>query len=75
MKNVFMYAMFILGTMFIISGVVNFFPFEIVTIETHGEFYKFGHMIGYVLGKFLAIIIGAKMIKYGYETYQEIRVK
>ncbi|MBQ0907798.1 hypothetical protein KBJ98_03670 [Flavobacterium sp. F-328] len=75
MKNVFMYAMFILGTMFIIGGVVKFFPFEIKIIETYGESYKYGHMAGYVIGKFFALILGAKMIQYGYETYQEIRVK
>jgi hypothetical protein len=74
MKNVFMYAMFIMGTMFIIGGITKFFPFEIKSIETYGECYKYGHMIGYVISKFLAVFVGAKMIQYGYETYKEIKI-
>jgi hypothetical protein len=71
MKNVFMYSMFVFGTVFLIGGVYDFFPFEIRPIEKFGEAYKYGHAVGYVIGKFLNIVIGITMIKYGYETYLE----
>lgn len=71
MKNVFMYSMFIFGTMFLIGGVYNFLPFEIRSIGKFGDAYKYGHAIGYVIGKFLIIVIGITMLKYGYETYLE----
>jgi hypothetical protein len=74
MKNVFMYSMFVIGTMFIIGGVYNFLPFEIRSVEKFGEAYKYGHAVGYVIGKFLTIVIGITMIKYGYESYLERNV-
>jgi hypothetical protein len=74
MKNVFMYSMFIIGTMFLIGGVYNFLPFEIKPVEKFGHAYKYGHAVGYVIGKFLNIVIGVTMIKYGYETYLERKI-
>jgi hypothetical protein len=74
MKNVFMYSMFVIGTMFIIGGVYDFLPFEIRPVEKFGEAYKYGHAVGYVIGKFLTIVIGITMIKYGYESYLERNV-
>jgi hypothetical protein len=66
--------MFVIGTLFIIGGVYNFLPFEIRPVEKFGEAYKYGHAVGYVTGKFLTIVIGITMIKYGYETYLERNV-
>lgn len=68
-----MFSMFIFGIVFLIGGVYNFLPFEVIPIQKFGEAYKYGHVIGYVIGKFLNIVIGIAMIKYGYETYLERR--
>jgi hypothetical protein len=74
MKNVFMYFMFIYGSLLIIKGVFNFLPFEISSNENFGDAYNYGHTIGYVIGKFAKIALGLMMIKYGYETYLERKI-
>ena len=74
MKNVFMYSMFIIGTMFLIGGVYNFLPFEIRSNGNFGDAYNYGHTIGYIIGKFAKIALGLMMIKYGYETYLERKI-
>ncbi|MFV8270353.1 hypothetical protein ACNQGP_10525 [Flavobacterium sp. GT2N3] len=69
MKNVFMYSMFIFGTLLVIKGIFNFFPFEIRSNENFSDAYNYGHVAGYVIDKFAKIALGLMMIKYGYETY------
>lgn len=66
-----MYSMFVFGTLLVIKGIFNFLPFEIRPVEKFGDAYKYGHAVGYVIGKFLTIVIGITMLKYGYETYLE----
>lgn len=66
-----MCSMFVFGTLFLISGIYNFAPFEIRPVEKFGQAYKYGNAAGYVIGKFLNIVIGIIMIKYGYLTYLE----
>jgi hypothetical protein len=74
MKNVFMYSMFFFGTILIIKGVFNFFPFEIKSNVNASEAYNSGHILGYIIGKFGKIALGVLMIKYGYETYLERKI-
>ncbi|MDI5886335.1 hypothetical protein [Flavobacterium yafengii] len=71
MKNLFMYFMFIFGTILIIKGVFNFFSFEIKSNINASEAYNSGHIVGYVIGKFGKIALGVLMLKYGYQTYLE----
>ncbi|MDP3681291.1 MAG: hypothetical protein Q8R22_10725 [Flavobacterium sp.] len=71
MKNLFMYFMFIFGTILIIKGVFNFFPFEIKSNINESEAYNSGHIVGYVIGKFGKIALGVLILKYGYQTYLE----
>ena len=75
MKNIFMYVMFIFGTILIIKGVFNFFPFEIKSNVNASEAYNSGHSVGYIIGKFIKIILGLLMLKYGHETYLELKIK
>jgi hypothetical protein len=75
MKNVFMYSMFILGTILIIKGVFNFFPFEIKSNVNASEAYNSGHILGYIIGKFGKIALGVLMLKYGYQTYLEGKIR
>ena len=75
MKNIFMYVMFVLGTMLIITGIFNFLPFEIKSNTNFGNAYNLGHNVGYIIGKFIKIILGLLMLKYGYETYLELKIK
>jgi hypothetical protein len=75
MKNVFMYSMFILGTILIIKGVFNFFPFEIKSNVNVSEAYNSGHILGYIVGKFGKIALGVLMLKYGYQTYLEGKIR
>ena len=74
MKKVFMYSMCIFGTMLIIKGVFNFFPFEIKSNVNTSDAYNIGHVLGYIIGKFGKIALGLMMIKYGYETYLEVKM-
>lgn len=69
MKNIFMYSLFVFGTLLVIKGVFNFFPFEIRSNENSSNAYNYGHAVGYVIGKIGKIALGIVMIKYGYETY------
>lgn len=71
MKNIFMYFMFIFGTILIIKGVFNFFPFEIKSNINASEAYNSGHIVGYIIGKFGKIALGVLMLKYGYQTCLE----
>ena len=71
MKNVFMYSMFIFGTILITKGVFNFFPFDIKSNVNASEAYNSGHSVGYIIGKFGRIALGVLMLKYGYQTYLE----
>ena len=75
MKNVFMYSMFIFGTILIIKGVFNFFPFEIKSNVNASEAYNSGHIVGYIIGKFGKIALGVLMLKYGYQTYLEEKIR
>lgn len=75
MKNVFMYSMFILGTILIIKGVFNFFPFEIKSNVNASDAYNSGHILGYIIGKFGKIALGVLMLKYGYQTYLEGKIR
>jgi len=74
MKNVFVYSMFIFGTLLVIKGIFNFFPFEIRSTENSSNAYNYGHAAGYVIGKFGKIALGLMMIKYGYKTYLEQKI-
>ena len=69
-----MYSMCIFGTMLIIKGVFNFFPFEIKSNVNTSDAYNIGHVLGYIIGKFGKIALGLMMIKYGYETYLEVKM-
>ena len=69
-----MYSMCIFGTMLIIKGVFNFFPFEIKSNVNISDAYNIGHVLGYIIGKFGKIALGLMMIKYGYETYLEVKM-
>ena len=75
MKNVFMYSMCIFGTMLIIKGVFNFFPFEIKLNVNTSDAYNIGHVLGYIIGKFGKIALGVLMLKYGYQTYLEEKIR
>ena len=75
MKNVFMYSMCIIGTMLIIKGVSNFFPFEVKSNVNASDAYNFGHVLGYIIGKFGKIVLGVLMLKYGYQTYLEGKIR
>ena len=75
MKNVFMYSMCIFGTMLIIKGVFNFFPFEIKSNVNTSDAYNIGHVLGYIIGKFGKIALGVLMLKYGYQTYLEEKIR
>jgi hypothetical protein len=75
MKNVFMYSMCIFGTMLIIKGVFNFFPFEIKSNVNTSNAYNIGHVLGYIIGKFGKIALGVLMLKYGYQTYLEEKIR
>lgn len=75
MKNVFMYSMCIFGTMLIIKGVFNFFPFEIKSNVNTSDAYNIGHILGYIIGKFGKIALGVLMLKYGYQTYLEEKIR
>ena len=75
MKNLFMYFMFIFGTILIIKGVFNFFPFEIKSNINASEAYNSGHIVGYVIGKFGKTALGVLMLKYGYQTYLEEKIR
>lgn len=74
MKNVFMYSMFVFGTILIIKGVFNFFPFEIKSNVNASEAYNSGHIVGYIIGKFGTIALGVLMLKYGYESYLKKKI-
>ena len=74
MKNVFMYSMFIFGTILITKGVFNFFPFDIKLNVNASEAYNSGHIVGYIIGKFGTIALGVLMLKYGYESYLERKI-
>ena len=69
-----MYSMFIFGTILLIKGVFNFFPFEIKSNVNASEAYNYGHTIGYIIGKFGKIALGLMMVKYGYKTYLERKI-
>ena len=69
MKNVFMYSMFIFGTILIIKGVFNFFFFFFKSNVNASEAYNSGHIVGYIIGKFGKIALGVLMLKYGYQSY------
>jgi len=75
MKKVFMYSMCIFGTMLIIKGVFNFFPFEIKSNVNTSNAYNIGHVLGYIIGKFGKIALGVLMLKYGYQTYLEEKIR
>jgi hypothetical protein len=75
MKNVFMYSMGIFGTILIIKGVSNFFPFEIKSNVNASEAYNFGHILGYIISKFGKIALGVLMLKHGYQTYLEGKIR
>ena len=75
MKKVFMYSMCIFGTMLIIKGVFNFFPFEIKSNVNTSNAYNIGHILGYIIGKFGKIALGVLMLKYGYQTYLEEKIR
>ena len=75
MKKVFMYSMGILGIMLIIKGIFNFFPFEIKSSVNASDAYNFGHVLGYIIGKFGNIALGVLMLKYGYQTYFEEKTR
>ena len=64
-----MYSMFIFGTILIIKGVFNFFPFEIKLNVNTSDAYNIGHVLGYIIGKFGKIALGVLMLKYGYQSY------
>ena len=70
-----MYSMFVFGTILIIKGVFNFFPFEIKSNVNASEAYNSGHILGYVIGKFGKIALGVLMLKYGYQTYLEEKIR
>lgn len=70
-----MYSMCILGTMLIIKGVFNFFPFEIKSNVNTSNAYNIGHVLGYIIGKFGKIALGVLMLKYGYQTYLEEKIR
>ena len=70
-----MYFMFIFGTLLVIKGVFNFFPFEIRSNENSSDAYNFGHVLGYIIGKFGKIALGVLMLKYGYQTYLETKTR
>ena len=70
-----MYSMCIFGTMLIIKGVFNFFPFEIKSNVNASEAYNSGHIVGYIIGKFGKIALGVLMLKYGYQTYLEEKIR
>lgn len=74
MKNVFMYSMFVFGTILITKGVFNFFPFEIKSNVNASEAYNSGHIVGYIIGKFGKIALGVLMLKYGYESYLKKKI-
>ncbi|MFV8392680.1 hypothetical protein [Flavobacterium sp. LB2P6] len=74
MKNIFIYSMYIFGTLLIIKGVFSFFPFEIKSSVNASDAYNYGHTIGYVIGKFAEIALGLMIIKYGYETYLKRKI-
>ena len=58
-----MYSMFVFGTILIIKGVFNFFPFEIKSNVNASEAYNSGHIVGYIIGKFGKIALGVLMLK------------
>lgn len=70
-----MYSMCIFGTMLIIKGVFNFFPFEIKSNVNTSNAYNIGHVLGYIIGKFGKIALGVLMLKYGYQTYLEEKIR
>ena len=70
-----MYSMCIFGTMLIIKGVFNFFPFEIKSNVNTSNAYNIGHILGYIIGKFGKIALGVLMLKYGYQTYLEEKIR
>ena len=70
-----MYSMCIFGTMLIIKGVFNFFPFEIKSNVNTSDAYNIGHVLGYIIGKFGKIALGVLMLKYGYQTYLEEKIR
>lgn len=70
-----MYSMCIFGTMLIIKGVFNFFPFEIKSNVNTSDAYNIGHILGYIIGKFGKIALGVLMLKYGYQTYLEEKIR
>lgn len=49
-------------------------PFEIRVNENFSDAYNIGHVLGYIIGKFGKIALGLMMIKYGYETYLEVKM-
>jgi hypothetical protein len=67
--------MCIFGTMLIIKGVFNFFPFEIKSNVNTSNAYNIGHVLGYIIGKFGKIALGVLMLKYGYQTYLEEKIR
>ena len=67
--------MCIFGTMLIIKGVFNFFPFEIKSNVNTSDAYNIGHILGYIIGKFGKIALGVLMLKYGYQTYLEEKIR
>ncbi|MDO8315935.1 MAG: hypothetical protein Q7T12_00230 [Flavobacterium sp.] len=70
-----MYSICIFGTMLIIKGVFNFFPFEIKSNVNTSDAYNIGHVLGYIIGKFGKIALGVLMLKYGYQTYLEEKIR
>ena len=69
-----MYSMFVFGTILIIKGAFNFFPFEIKSNVNASEAYNSGHIVGYIIGKFGKIALGVLMLKYGYESYLKKKI-
>jgi hypothetical protein len=71
MKKGYIVLLALLGTALIIKGCIGFFSLEFSPISNDNAAYDYGNNVGYFIGKIGRIVMGAFLLKLGYDRYCE----